>query len=73
MHVQIAQILDLKSHPRRYRDCDRLLSREGAIEGKPYEYHDRLTDVWMKEAGKWQIGGVALQRSSQAVILLTNL
>jgi ketosteroid isomerase-like protein len=28
---------------------------KGVSEGKPYEYHDRLTDVWMKSAGKWQV------------------
>lgn len=27
----------------------------GVSEGKPYEYHDRLTDVWMKSGGKWQV------------------
>ena len=27
----------------------------GTSNGKPYEYHDRLTDVWMKSAGKWQV------------------
>jgi ketosteroid isomerase-like protein len=28
---------------------------KGASEGKPYEYRDRLTDVWIKSAGKWQV------------------
>jgi ketosteroid isomerase-like protein len=27
----------------------------GESNGKRYEYHDRLTDVWMKVAGKWQV------------------
>jgi ketosteroid isomerase-like protein len=27
----------------------------GVQNGKPYDYHDRLTDVWMKTAGKWQL------------------
>ena len=27
----------------------------GTSKGKYYEYHDRLTDVWMKTAGKWQV------------------
>lgn len=27
----------------------------GESSGKPYEYHDRLTDVWMKVGGKWQV------------------
>jgi ketosteroid isomerase-like protein len=27
----------------------------GQDDGKPYEYHDRFTDVWMKTGGKWQV------------------
>lgn len=28
---------------------------KGDSDGKPYEYHDRFTDVWMKAAGKWHL------------------
>lgn len=28
---------------------------KGTSKGKPYEYHDRLTDVWMKNNGRWQV------------------
>jgi ketosteroid isomerase-like protein len=28
---------------------------KGTSHGKPYEYHDRLTDVWMIIDGRWQI------------------
>ena len=28
---------------------------KGESNGKSYEYHDRLTDVWMKVSGKWQV------------------
>jgi ketosteroid isomerase-like protein len=28
---------------------------KGESGGKPYEYHDRLTDVWMKIGGNWQV------------------
>jgi ketosteroid isomerase-like protein len=28
---------------------------KGMSEGKAYEYRDRLTDVWIKSAGKWQV------------------
>jgi ketosteroid isomerase-like protein len=28
---------------------------KGESNGKRYEYHDRLTDVWMKIGGKWQV------------------
>ena len=27
----------------------------GEFGGKSYDYHDRLTDVWMKSSGKWQL------------------
>jgi len=27
----------------------------GESNGKRYEYHDRLTDVWMKVGSKWQV------------------
>jgi ketosteroid isomerase-like protein len=27
----------------------------GQSGGKPYDYHDRFTDVWMKIDGKWKI------------------
>ena len=27
----------------------------GESNGKPYEYHDRFTDVWMRSGGKWQV------------------
>ncbi len=28
---------------------------EGTDKGKRYEYHDRLTDVWMNTNGRWQL------------------
>jgi ketosteroid isomerase-like protein len=28
---------------------------KGFSNGKPYEYHDRLTDVWMMIDGRWQV------------------
>jgi ketosteroid isomerase-like protein len=28
---------------------------KGKSNGKPYEYRDRLTDVWMKVGNKWQV------------------
>jgi ketosteroid isomerase-like protein len=28
---------------------------KGLSNGTPYEYHDRLTDVWMKAGGGWQV------------------
>jgi len=28
---------------------------KGTSKGKPYEYHDRFTDVWMNMNGTWQV------------------
>jgi hypothetical protein len=28
---------------------------KGTIKGKPYEYHDRFTDVWMNLDARWQV------------------
>ena len=28
---------------------------KGTDKGKPYEYHDRFTDVWMNIKGTWQV------------------
>ena len=28
---------------------------KGVEDGKAYDYHDRLTDVWMKSRGRWQL------------------
>jgi len=55
-HVQVAEITDLKV---RVHGSVAVVTgayhEKGDSEGKPYEYHDRLTDVWIKSAGKWQV------------------
>lgn len=28
---------------------------KGKEAGRPYEYHDRFTDVWMNSSGRWQL------------------
>jgi len=28
---------------------------KGTEKGKPYEYHDRFTDIWMNIKGRWQV------------------
>jgi len=56
VHVQVADMLDLKV--RIHGDTAIVTGayhEKGESDGKPYEYHDRLTDVWMKAAGKWQV------------------
>jgi ketosteroid isomerase-like protein len=55
-HVQIAETTDMKV---RFHGTTAIVTgayhEKGESGGKPYEYHDRFTDVWMKSAGKWQV------------------
>jgi ketosteroid isomerase-like protein len=56
VHVQVAELSDLKV--RMHGDTAVVTGayREvGEQSGKRYDYHDRLTDVWMKTGGKWQV------------------
>lgn len=56
LRVDLAEASDLKIHMH-----DNIAVVTGAYHekgmqgGKPYDYHDRLTDVWMKTNGKWQL------------------
>ena len=54
--VQVAELSDLKV--RLHGDTAVVTGayhEKGESNGKPYEYHDRLTDIWMKVGGKWQV------------------
>jgi ketosteroid isomerase-like protein len=55
-HVQVAELSDLKV---RMHGNTAIVTgayhERGESKGKSYEYHDRLTDVWMKVGGKWQV------------------
>jgi ketosteroid isomerase-like protein len=54
--VHVAEMSDLKV--RMHGDTAVVTGtyhEKGESNGKPYEYHDRLTDVWMKIGGKWQV------------------
>jgi ketosteroid isomerase-like protein len=54
--VRVAELSDLKV--RMHGDTAVVTGayhEKGESSGKPYEYHDRLTDVWMKVSGKWQV------------------
>jgi ketosteroid isomerase-like protein len=55
-HVDVAEIKDLKV---RMHGNTAVVTgayhERGNSNGKPYEYHDRLTDVWMKVGNKWQV------------------
>jgi ketosteroid isomerase-like protein len=56
VHVEVAELSDLKV---RVRGDTAIVTgayhERGDSSGKRYEYHDRLTDVWMKSGGKWQV------------------
>jgi ketosteroid isomerase-like protein len=55
-HVQVAELSDLKV---RIHGTTAIVTgayhEKGESNGKPYEYHDRLTDVWMKTGGSWHV------------------
>ena len=56
VHVEVAELSDLKV--RLHGDTAIVTGayhERGESNGKRYEYHDRLTDVWMKVGGKWQV------------------
>ena len=56
VQVDVAEISDLKV---RMHGGTAVVTgayhERGKSNGKPYEYHDRLTDVWMKIGNKWQV------------------
>ena len=54
--VQVAELSELKV--RMHGDTAIVTGayhEKGESNGKPYEYHDRLTDTWMKVGGRWQV------------------
>lgn len=56
VHVQVAELSDLKV--RMHGDTaivTGVYHEVGEQNGKRYDYHDRLTDIWMKTGGKWQV------------------
>ena len=56
VHVQVAELSDLKV---RMHGATAVVTgayyEKGDSNGKPYQYRDRFTDVWMKTGGKWQV------------------
>ena|SRR5579883_2903162 len=55
-HVDVAELSDL--HCRMHGNVAVVTGayhEKGSSKGKPYEYNDRFTDVWMNKAGKWQV------------------
>jgi ketosteroid isomerase-like protein len=56
VHVEVAELSDLKV--RMHGDTAIVTGgyhERGESNGKRYEYWDRLTDVWMKVGGKWEV------------------
>jgi ketosteroid isomerase-like protein len=56
LHVDIAEMsgLNIRMHGNTAVVTGSYHER-GESRGKPYDYHDRLTDVWMKIGGEWQL------------------
>jgi ketosteroid isomerase-like protein len=58
VHVEVAELSDLRV---RVRGGDNIAVVTGAYhergqsKGKPYEYHDRLTDVWVRVGNSWRV------------------
>ena len=56
VHVEVAEMSDLKV---RMHGNTAVVTgayhERGESNGKRYEYHDRLTDVWMKVGSRWQV------------------
>ena len=56
VRVEIAELSDLKV---RLHGGTAIVTgayhEKGASKGKPYEYRDRFTDVWMNTNGTWQV------------------
>src|SRR5215467_712 len=56
LRVDVAEASDLRIH---MHDNIAVVTgayhEKGVQGGKPYDYHDRLTDVWMKTNGRWQL------------------
>lgn len=55
-HVQVSEFSDMKV--RVHGNTAIVVGayhERGESGGKPYDYRDRFTDVWMKTGGKWQV------------------
>lgn len=56
VHVEVAELSDLRV---RLHGSVVVVTgayhEKGESKGKPYEYRDRLTDVWMSMGGRWQV------------------
>jgi len=56
VQVKVAELSDLKVHLHgNAAVVTGAYHEKGISNGQPYEYHDRLTDVWIKKEGNWQV------------------
>ena len=56
LRVDVAEVADVKIHlHQNVAVVTAAYHERGELSGKSYDYRDRLTDVWMKSAGKWQL------------------
>jgi len=56
MHVEISEMSNLKvTLHGSVAVVTGAYHEKGTLNGKPYEWRDRLTDVWMNSGGRWQL------------------
>jgi ketosteroid isomerase-like protein len=56
VHVEISEMSDLKVRMHgKTAVVTGAYHEKGTSKGKPYEYRDRFTDVWMNMNGTWQV------------------
>jgi ketosteroid isomerase-like protein len=54
--VQVSEMIELKVRVRgNVAIVTGAYHEKGKTKGKPYEYHDRLTDTWINSEGKWLV------------------
>ena len=57
VHVEVAELSDLRVRVRggNIAVVTGAYHEMGRSNGKPYEYHDRLTDVWVRVGNGWRV------------------
>jgi hypothetical protein len=57
VRVEVSEMSDLRARTYGYTTAvvTGAYHEKGVSQGKPYEYHDRFTDVWMNIEGHWQV------------------
>jgi ketosteroid isomerase-like protein len=56
VHVEVAELSDLRVRVRGYvAVVTGAYHEKGTSNHKPYEYHDRLTDVWVRVGNSWRV------------------